>query len=67
MHCCPFCTRAACVLAERAPSGPQVLGSHSAHSRHSLTAPWTRSHRVGASSPRTRARSPTALSRIVYN
>eukprot|EP00965_Chrysotila_dentata_P086416 2851723-Pleurochrysis_carterae.AAC.1 len=53
MHSFPICSRAACVLAERSRSAPQVLRSRSARGRHSLRALTTRSHRVGASSPRT--------------
>eukprot|EP00965_Chrysotila_dentata_P229330 6197127-Pleurochrysis_carterae.AAC.1 len=39
MHNIPFCTRAACVLAKRSRSAPQVLGSRNANGRHGLTAP----------------------------
>eukprot|EP00965_Chrysotila_dentata_P026766 887845-Pleurochrysis_carterae.AAC.1 len=39
MHNFLFCTRVACVLAERSRSAPQGLGSRSAHGRNSLTAP----------------------------
>eukprot|EP00965_Chrysotila_dentata_P189225 6173204-Pleurochrysis_carterae.AAC.2 len=31
MHSFPFCTRFACVLAERSGSAPQVLGPRRAH------------------------------------
>eukprot|EP00965_Chrysotila_dentata_P182046 6011177-Pleurochrysis_carterae.AAC.1 len=58
MHSLPFCTRTACVRTERSRSAPQVLGTRSAHGRHSLRAPPTQSHRVGASSPRACARFP---------
>eukprot|EP00965_Chrysotila_dentata_P262949 6214718-Pleurochrysis_carterae.AAC.3 len=50
MHCLPFCTRAACVLAERSALRFSSYGYRSAHSRHSLTAPPTQSHRAGGSS-----------------
>eukprot|EP00965_Chrysotila_dentata_P220418 6191758-Pleurochrysis_carterae.AAC.3 len=65
MHKFPVCTRAASVLAERSRSAPQVLGSRSAHGRYCLTAPLPRSYPIGASSPRTRVRSQTALVCIV--
>eukprot|EP00965_Chrysotila_dentata_P258010 6213066-Pleurochrysis_carterae.AAC.3 len=61
MHSFPFCTRDACVLAERSRSAPQVLGSRGAHGPHSLRAPPPRSHPAGASSPRARVCSWTAL------
>eukprot|EP00965_Chrysotila_dentata_P169054 5582847-Pleurochrysis_carterae.AAC.1 len=46
MHNFPFCTRGACALAERSRSAdpPQVLGSRSAHGRHSLRVPPPWSH-----------------------
>eukprot|EP00965_Chrysotila_dentata_P071699 2368599-Pleurochrysis_carterae.AAC.1 len=45
MYTFPFCTRVACVLAERSRSAAQVLGFRSAHGRHSrLRAPPPWSH-----------------------
>eukprot|EP00965_Chrysotila_dentata_P258601 6213282-Pleurochrysis_carterae.AAC.1 len=67
-RCCfwPVCTVSHFVLAPhsylRSARAPLLkfweVGSRSAHDQHSLRAPPTQSHRVGAYSPRTRARSP---------